>query len=676
MIPTLPRPSVLSKLSKLSKLSQAVNGWGDWCLLIGSLLLAVSVCLGAPWLFLVGWILATAADWDATEWTAPTASTWLMQGLRQVNAGPEARAAARELLLLAYMGRTGHPDVLLVAVSFVALRVVRLPYGFLIARVLRLRRLPLLTRNIDLGPLRIPDSSAVPLKVAGARWYLGCSLAGAAGALAASGTGVRWCTAAGCAVMLAGALAWAATLLREWQRNRHAADRTRAFTHVQGWLDGYRPQTILHFSGMKGSAYQVNMWLDTMAELEGPVLLLLRERHLLDELGVTRLPVLCVPGGADLMTLDLSSARVVLYAANVGNNIHTLRLNTAKHVFIGHGDSDKSASVNPFCKVYDEIWTAGKAGTDRFARAKVSLRTQGLVEVGRPQLGEITTAAVQAADDRPVTTVLYAPTWENWSDEPGGTSLREAGENIVGQLLAAPGRVRVLYRPHPFTGLRDKQMLVTDARIREMLDRANAGHGRPVSTPEQVAAAEELVRVRRELARLVTWDRRAGADEAQSARDGIVSADVAWRISQLKARENVLFWAARPSREHRVLTSDNSRLYDCFNESDALVSDISSVVSDFVASGKPYAIADVAGFGDKEFRRRNTAARGAMILGVKAEEIGDLVAVVRGEAPDTLAEARRNLRTYLLGPDQPPALDRFKAELGRLSVRSEPGSSR
>ena len=33
-----------------------------------------------------------------------------------------------------------------------------------------------------------------------------------------------------------------------------------------------------------------------------------------------------------------------------------------QHVFIGHGDSDKLASVNPFSKVYDEVWMAGRRG--------------------------------------------------------------------------------------------------------------------------------------------------------------------------------------------------------------------------------------------------------------------------------------------------------------------------
>ena len=89
------------------------------------------------------------------------------------------------------------------------------------------------------------------------------------------------------------------------------------------------------------------------------------------------------------MNMDLSMVRVALYAANVGKNIHLLRVPTMKHVFIGHGDSDKAASVNPFSKAYDEVWVAGRAGRDRYAIADVGVRDEDIVEVGRPQLAPI-----------------------------------------------------------------------------------------------------------------------------------------------------------------------------------------------------------------------------------------------------------------------------------------------
>ncbi|MCZ9338324.1 hypothetical protein NGM37_11095, partial [Streptomyces sp. TRM76130] len=74
------------------------------------------------------------------------------------------------------------------------------------------------------------------------------------------------------------------------------------------------------------------------------------------------------------------------------------------------------------------------------------------------------------------------------------------------------------------------------------------------------------------------------------------------------------YWAAVPAWEHRVITGAEPRLYDCFNVSDAMVSDISSVVSDFIASGKPYAVTDSGELGEEEFKRQNTAVRAAVVL--------------------------------------------------------------
>ena len=85
----------------------------------------------------------------------------------------------------------------------------------------------------------------------------------------------------------------------------------------------------------------------------------------------------------------LFSARVALYPANTIKNMHLLREPGIKHVFIGHGDSDKVSSINPFTRVYDEVWVAGRAGRDRWARARVGVRDDAIVEVGRPQLDAV-----------------------------------------------------------------------------------------------------------------------------------------------------------------------------------------------------------------------------------------------------------------------------------------------
>ena len=146
---------------------------------------------------------------------------------------------------------------------------------------------------------------------------------------------------------------------------------------MQRWLDSYRPEVALYFAGPAKDVYQANMWLAPTEALDQRAVVLMRSREAFNELADTRLPVICVPAGVDFMNLELGSVRAALYAANVGANIHMLREPGMKHVFVGHGDSDKQASVNPYSKVYDEVWVAGLAGRERYARAGVGVLRRG-----------------------------------------------------------------------------------------------------------------------------------------------------------------------------------------------------------------------------------------------------------------------------------------------------------
>jgi hypothetical protein len=102
-----------------------------------------------------------------------------------------------------------------------------------------------------------------------------------------------------------------------------------------------------------------------------------------------------------------------------------------------------------------------------------------------------------------------------------------------------------------------------------------------------------------------------------------------------------------------------------------MVSDISSVVSDYIASGKPYAIADSAALGATEFKRQNTAARAAFILGNDASGIEELLLAVTEADQDPLLPAREDLKQYLLGPDRPASIVRFNDAVRDLTAKAD-----
>ncbi|MFB7707481.1 hypothetical protein ACFC0H_37055, partial [Streptomyces niveus] len=262
-------------------------------------------------------------------------------------------------------------------------------------------------------------------------------------------------------------------------------------------------------------------------------------------------------------------------------------------------------------------------------------------------------------------------------DNPGNTSLLLAGENIVKRLLKAEKPVRVIYKPHPFTGIRDKKAKAVHDRITAMVTAANAARAaEPRWAKEsaeaaagQSAARAELTRIEERLAAL-TSPGRSGGDESEESRVSLADPERLDRAKALRAEWNDAYWRTFGWWEHKVVTGAEPKLYDCFNQSDGMVSDISSVVSDFIASGKPYAVTDSAQLGVEEFKRQNTAVRAAVVLSNSAAELDELLRAVADPATDRLASARRELKTYLLGPDEPTSIEQFNAAVTALGAKA------
>ncbi|MEV5309523.1 hypothetical protein [Streptomyces sp. NPDC052610] len=647
---------------------------------------AVFVVLGFPALMLAALVpsvpafAAVAAVTYLADHYLHRKGSYLINRLSKVRAGLSIRFLIRQLLLILLLARLSLSDDLIfygTVACFIAFYGLQAPHGALVTLIRNRRRMPVATRNVDLkSRIRIPDAPPRKLLHRSAEKMLHLDLAAVVGVLVAAALDLPAVGFAGIGVTMALGVGYV-LVLAPYVRGRKIPPRAEAvLAAVDDWLGEYRPETVLYFSGSKDSAYQVNMWLETMENLDSKPLIILRERAILDRMAPTTVPVICVPGGVHLMNMDLSSVRVALYAANVGKNIHMLRVPTMKHVFIGHGDSDKLASVNPFSKVYDEVWTAGRAGRDRYAIADVGVRDDDIVEVGRPQLAPIQPwrGTRGEAADAGCPTVLYAPTWEGWDGNPGNTSIVLAGENIVNRLITADPPVRVLYKPHPFTGTVSKDAKAAHQRIAALVEKAAAERAADprfaADSAAQAAAKAELARIEARLAEL-TGKGGEKRDEAEATRDGLVDAARHEEIARLRAEWNDAYWRSFPDWEHRVITGAEPRLYDCFNVSDAMVSDISSVVSDFIASGKPYAVTDSGELGVEEFKRQNTAVRAAVILSNSAAELGELLDAVRDPAADPLAQDRAELKEYLLGPAEPTSIVQFNAAVANLALKAE-----
>jgi len=508
--------------------------------------------------------------------------------LQQAGLGRVARFLLRALSVALVVAWTP-PLVVAFLAAVVLLLAAQGAATFLQSQLAKAHASPVLLRNIDVAPV---GASPRPT--------------GLAIALAVTELAVLLPALLGAAPWLVPGLALIATalvlvplfpLMNEVLHNRRERLEPGALPPrlrpLQSFIDGYRPEVLVHLSGGVADTYQINVWLDTLELLDQHVLLLIRAPEMFRAMAPTTLPAACVRSGSDIMSLDLSSATVALFPANVGSNLHILRLPTLMSAFIGHGDSDKSASINPFAKVYDELWVAGEAGASRWRRAGVGVRDDQLVKVGRPQIAAVQHRNARPPGSRP--TLLYAPTWEGWNAAQDYCSVRHIGLRLIEAALAHPAHIRVIYKPHPMLGRRDPKVLDAHRGIVRLLN-----------------------------------------DSA--------------------------------GRDHEVVQGGRS-LFDCFNSSDGLATDISSVATDYLASEKPYAVYNFSGVEPASFTDQYPSASAATILAQDGSGIAAFLDIVSG-VTDPLATERAALATYLLGPPEMRDREPFKQAVAALSARA------
>jgi hypothetical protein len=388
--------------------------------------------------------------------------------LRRVISGSPTRAALRMTAVLLLAARCLEPSIVVgTAVTAVVVTGAAIAVEAIGLLVLRLRRLPLDTRNLDLGDFGLPKAppalvvdpagaDAVVPVVAAIGLLLAIHHNGSAG-LAAGGLAIATAIAVLPALVLG---ANVSTLMRAKLRTRLTEAATTA-------IETLAPEVVLYFASTPEETYQVRMWLEPIERLGRPAVIVLRSHEVFEALSDVALPVICSAFNGTIASIPLPPRVVALFVTHSGNNLSMLRRPEVRSVFIGHGDSDKPDSVNPFARVYDEVWVAGPLGRRRYERAGIGVDDSAIVEVGRPQI-----TVTPAAPPEPPT-IVYAPTWEGWGDDPHHSSLAQVGPALIENLIARSD-LRVRYRPHPLTGRRNPALRAADRRIAALVGRVPA----------------------------------------------------------------------------------------------------------------------------------------------------------------------------------------------------------
>jgi hypothetical protein len=261
-------------------------------------------------------------------------------------------------------------------------------------------------------------------------------------------------------------------LLRSRRTRREVARRLAVVPEIA-------PDSIriaVYFADTRVNLYQIRQWYAPLAEANErwPVAIITRSPSatlaMLDESPV---PVVYLRKVVDLeQFVSEQELRLVFYVNQNTKNFQMFRYGRMWHVFVNHGESDKMYMTTNQFKAYDYSFVAGQAARDRLSRKlwdfDVETRT---FMIGRPQADHFAGELPYTPDER--TVVLYAPTWEGDREAAAYGSVASHGVALVSALLAT-GRHRVIYRPHPRSGVVDEDYRRANERIIAAIASANA----------------------------------------------------------------------------------------------------------------------------------------------------------------------------------------------------------
>lgn len=544
---------------------------------VGTLVLLATVFLQSPALAVTAFAAAATADWVASGPEGRFASL-----LRLAGWGGPLRSLIRWLLLAAAIDQ---PALVVMALTCQAAAA-----AASVTTLWLQQRQPVL-EFVPGAPAQPPSTVAFArVYRRSASWPGMLLVIEVAGALLAL-SGGWWL-----ALPMLAAASYAGLVLLDASRLARSTGALEARTHAR--LEALQPTSLVYVSGGIGQAkYLYNQWTDAFAALPSPPLVVVREASQLASLASAAGPVLYAPASRNVESVCVASVRLAFYLANGQKNGDLWRNQAVAHVFLGHGDSDKATSASPIAKVYDQIWVAGPAAIERYARAGVEVDPSAFVVVGRPQTAVLPVGAT--GHPRPV--ILYAPTFEGYAEATNYSSLQSMGHKLVAAILEHRPDAVVWFRPHPSTG-------VQRADIRAAREQVNA-----------------LLRV-----------------------------------------------AGTP---HRVLDDEPSEtLMQSMSEADVLITDVSSLSSDFLQTERPIIVTDPAGLGAQLFVEQFPSQRASYRLDRELTRLPTVLAEALGHDP--LAPARRELKKWILGdlPEGPVAA--FAAAAERLATMTDPATEK
>ncbi|MCO5293597.1 MAG: CDP-glycerol glycerophosphotransferase family protein [Homoserinimonas sp.] len=235
-------------------------------------------------------------------------------------------------------------------------------------------------------------------------------------------------------------------------------------------------QIAVYFADTKVNLYQIRQWYAPLVELNKkyPVAIITRSPGatlvMLDEAPV---PVVYLRKVVELeQFVAEQELRMVFYVNQNTKNFQMFRYGRMWHVFVNHGESDKMYMTTNQFKAYDYSFVAGQAARDRLSRKLWDFDVESRTfMIGRPQADHFAGELPFRPDARKV--ILYAPTWEGDRDAAAYGSVASHGVALTSALLKSKD-YRLIYRPHPRSGVLDEEYRAANEKIISNIAAANS----------------------------------------------------------------------------------------------------------------------------------------------------------------------------------------------------------
>ncbi len=150
---------------------------------------------------------------------------------------------------------------------------------------------------------------------------------------------------------------------------------------------------MLHLASEKLNKYHLAYWIEIFDKYPLQISYLVRDKKSFKEL-IRLYPthqILFASTPVDVETIVNAQVllKAVFFSLNTVKDIHLLRFNHLKHIFIGTKESKQLLQYIKAYRAYDEIWVSGQHMIDKYKSSFENVGHMNLKIIGKPQIKEI-----------------------------------------------------------------------------------------------------------------------------------------------------------------------------------------------------------------------------------------------------------------------------------------------